>query len=93
MKYILSLGSLFFSRVPQDSGQNDGGENDKPVDTLYIGDEDIKMAVRNLKAELHQARLDTSVVISSNDGIEETIEAKQAEPSVYKGDDGLLESL
>jgi hypothetical protein len=56
------------------------------------------MAVRNLKAELHQARLDTSVVISSNDGIEETIEAKQTEPSVDKGDeminnDGLLDSL
>ena len=56
------------------------------------------MAVQNLKAELHQARLDTSVVISSIDGIEETIEAKQAEPSADKGDeminnDGLLESL
>ena len=56
------------------------------------------MAVRNLKAELHQARLDTSIVISSSDSIEETIEAKQAEPSVDKGDeminnDGLLDSL
>ena len=49
------------------------------------------MAVRNLKAELHQARLDTSVVISSNDGIEETIEANQIETSGNKDENFVLE--
>ena len=54
-------------------------EHKKPVYTSYIGNEDIRMSLKNLKAELHQARLNTVNAIS--DGFEETIEAKQVETS------------
>ena len=54
-------------------------ENDG--DTLYVGNENIIMAIQNLKAELHEARLDTPVVISDGEGIRETVEAKQGESS------------
>ena len=59
--------------------ENDGDENDQAVDSTYIGNKDITMALQNLKAELHQARLNTVKAIS--DGFEETIEAKQVETS------------
>ena len=55
------------------------------------------MAVQNLKAELHQARRDTPVVISGCEGIEETIEAEQGESSkkgqeISKGNCGVFNS-
>ena len=59
--------------------ENDGDEYDKAVDSTYIGNKDITMALKNLKVELHQARLDTPKTI--NDGIDETIEVKQVETS------------
>ena len=40
------------------NGQVDVDKDDKPVDTLYIGNEDIKVAVEKLKAELAQSRFD-----------------------------------
>ena len=39
------------------------------------------MALKNLKAELHQARLDTAQTINDGKGIDETIEPKQVETS------------
>ena len=39
------------------------------------------MALKNLKAELHQARLDNAQTTNGGKGIDETIEAKQVETS------------
>ena len=61
--------------------ENDGDEYDKAVDSTYIGNKDITMALKNLKVELHQARLDTAQTINDRKGIDETIEAKQVETS------------
>ena len=61
--------------------ENDGDENDKAVDSPYIGNKDITMALKNLKAELHQARFDNAQIINGGKGIDETIEAKQVETS------------
>ena len=62
--------------------ENDGDEYDQAVDSTYIGNKDITMALKNLKAELHQARIDTTQTINDDKGIDETIEAKQVETSV-----------
>ena len=56
-------------------------ESDEQVDTLYIGNKDIKAAVEKLKAELSQARLNTNQKVNDRKGIEETIEANQVETS------------
>ena len=61
--------------------ENDGDEYDMTVDSPYIGNKDITMALKNLKAELHQARLDTAQTINDDKGIDETIEAIQVETS------------
>ena len=63
--------------------ENDGDEYeyDKAVDSPYVGNKDITMALKNLKTELHQARLDTAQTINEGKGIDETIEAKQVETS------------
>ena len=63
----------------QEQIENDGDEYDNVVDSTYIGNKDITMALKNLKAELHQARLDTAQTINDGKGIDETIEAKQVE--------------
>ena len=65
----------------QKQNENDGGEDDEPVDMLYIGSNDIKVAVEKLKAELSLARLDTNQTINDDKGMEETIEANQMETS------------
>ena len=65
----------------QNQNENDDCEDDEQVDTLYIGNEDIKVAVEKLKAELSQARLVTNQTINDSKGIEETIEANQIEKS------------
>ena len=65
----------------QEQIENDGDEYDNVVDSTYIGNKDITMALKNLKAELHQARLDTAQTINDGKGIDETIEAKQVETS------------
>ena len=65
----------------QEQIENDGDEYDKAVDPPYIGNKDITMALKNLKAELHQARLDTAQTINDDKGIDETIEAIQVETS------------
>ena len=65
----------------QNQIKNDGGEHAKPIDTSYIGNGAITMALKNLKAELHQARLDTAQTINDGRGIEETFEAKKVETS------------
>ena len=65
----------------QEQIENDGGEHDKPVDSSYIGNKDITMALKNLKAELHQARFDNAQLINGGKGINETIEEKQVETS------------
>ena len=54
-------------------------ENDG--DTLYVGNEGIRMAVQNLKAELHRARHDNSLEINDGEVIEETFATKQGESS------------
>ena len=56
--------------------ENDGDEHDDPVDTQYIGNENIKMSLKNLKAELTRVRSDATHIVSGGEGIEETIEAK-----------------
>ena len=58
---------------------NDGREDDEQVETLYIGNNEIKVAVEKLKAELSLAQLDTKQTINNGKGIEETIEANQIE--------------
>ena len=58
--------------------ENNGVENDKPVDALYIGNEDITMALEKLKVELTQARLHTKQTINDS---KETIKANQIESS------------
>ena len=60
---------------------NVGDEDGKPVETLYIGNEDIKVAIEKLKAELSLARLDTNQAVNDGKGIEETIKANQVETS------------
>ena len=65
----------------QNQIENDGDEDGKPVDTLYIGNEDIKVAVEKLKAELSLARLDTNQTITDAKGMDETIEANHIETS------------
>ena len=65
----------------QNQIENDGDEDGKPVDTLYIGNEDIKVAVEKLKAELSLALLDTNQTVNDGKGIEDTIEANQTETS------------
>ena len=65
----------------QEQIENDGDEYDNAVDSPYIGNKDITMALKNLKTELHQARLDTAQTINEGKGIDETIEAKQVETS------------
>ena len=65
----------------QEQIENDGDEYDNVVDSTYIGNKDITMALKNLKAELHQARLDTAQTINDDKGIDETIEPKQVETS------------
>ena len=65
----------------QEQIENDGDEYDKAVDSTYIGNNDITMALKNLKAELNQARLDTAQTINDDKGIDEKIEAIQVETS------------
>ena len=65
----------------QEQIENDGDEDGKPIETLYIGNEDIKVAVEKLKAELSLARLDTNQAVNDSKGIEETNEANQIETS------------
>ena len=67
----------------QEPIENDGGEHEKPVDTMYIGNKDITMAIENLKAEIHQARLDTAQTIKDRKGIEETIEANHIRRNIW----------
>ena len=76
----------------QNQIENDAGENDKQVDTLYIGNEDIKAAVEKLKVELSQARLNTNQKCNEGKGIEETIEANQIETSGNKDEIIVLEN-
>ena len=53
--------------------ENDGDEH---VDTQYIGNKNITMALKNLKAELvTRVRSDATHMISGGEGIEETVEA------------------
>ena len=66
-------------------------ENDEQVNTMYIGNEDVKAAVEKLKAELSQARLVTTQTIDYSNGIEETIEANQIETSSNKDENFVLE--
>ena len=66
-------------------------ENDEQVNTMYIGNEDVKAAVEKLKAELSQARLVTTRTIDDSNGIEETIEANQVETSGNKDENFVLE--
>ena len=65
----------------QKQNENGGGKDDEQVDTLYIGSNDIKVAVEKLKAELALAQLDTNQTINDDKGIEETTEANQIETS------------
>ena len=76
----------------QNQIENDAGEDDKPVDMLYIGNEDIKVAVEKLKAELSQARLDTKQTVNGDKVIEETVEANQIETSGNKDEIIVLEN-
>ena len=75
----------------QNQIENDAGENDKQVDTPYIGNEDIKAAVEKLKVELSQARLNTNQKVNDGKGVEETIEANQIETSGNKDESIILE--
>ena len=72
--------------------QNDDGEDDQPVDTLYIGSNDIKAAVEKLKAELSLAQLDTNQKINDGKGTEGTIETNQRETSVHQDEIFVLEN-
>ena len=72
--------------------QNDDGEDDQPVDTLYIGSNDIKDAVEKLKAELSLAQLDTNQKINDGKGTEGTIETNQRETSVHQNKITVLEN-
>ena len=65
----------------QNQIENDSREDDEPVDSLYVGSNEIKVAVEKLKAELSLARLDTKQTINDSKDIEETIEANQIETS------------
>ena len=58
--------------------ENDGNEHDDPVDKKYIGNKNITMALKNLKAELTRVRSDTTQIVSGGKGIEETVVANQA---------------
>ena len=71
----------------QNQIENDGDEDGKPVDTLYIGNEDIKVAVEKLKADLSQARHDTNQKVNDSKGIE----ANQIEKSGNKDEIIVLE--
>ena len=76
----------------QNQIENDGGKDDEPVDSLYVGNEDIKVAVEKLKAELSQARLDTKQTVNGDKVIEETVEANQIETSGNKDEIIVLEN-
>ena len=71
---------------------NVGDEDGKPVETLYIGNEDIKVAVGKLKAELSQARLDSKQTVNDGKVLEETFEAHQIEVSGNKDEIIVLEN-
>ena len=70
--------------------ENDGDEHDDPVDTQYIGNENIKMSLKNLKAELTRVRSDATQIVSGGKGIEETVVANQAESSGDKGNEIII---
>ena len=55
--------------------ENDDDENDDPVATQYIGNKNIRMSLKNLKAELTLVRSDAAQMVRSGEGIEETVEA------------------
>ena len=55
--------------------ENDGNEHDDPVDTQYIGNKNIRMSLKNLKAELTRVRSNAAHMVSGGEGIEETVEA------------------
>ena len=59
--------------------ENDGNEHDDPVSMKYIGNKNITTALKNLKAELTRVRSDATQIVSGGKGIEETVEANQAE--------------
>ena len=59
----------------QNQIENNGSEDDELVDTLYIGNEGIKVAIKKLKVELSHARLNKTV--NDSKGIEETIESNK----------------
>ena len=76
----------------QKENENDGGEDDEQVDTLYIGSNEIKVAVEKLRAELNLARLDTNqsmtvkewkkIETSGNDDEIIVLEHQENEPSM-----------
>ena len=59
--------------------ENDGDDYDDPVDTQYIGNKNITMALKNLKAELTRVRSDAKQIVSGGEGIEETAKANLVE--------------
>ena len=63
--------------------ENDGDENDT---TQYIGNRNITTALNTLKAELIRVRINTTQMVRDGEGIEETVEANQARPSVMENE-------
>ena len=54
--------------------ESDDDDHDDPVATQYIGNKNIRMSLKNLKAELTRVRSDAAHMVSSGEGIEETVE-------------------
>ena len=55
--------------------ESDDDEHDYPVATQYIGNKNIRMSLKNLKAELTRVRSDAAHIVSGGEDIEETVEA------------------
>ena len=57
----------------------DDAEHHDPVHMGYIGNKNITMALKNLKAELTRVRSDATQIVSGGKDIEETVVANHAE--------------
>ena len=70
--------------------ENDVSELYKPVNTQYVGNKDITMALDSLKTELHQARHDTIHMNIGCEGIEDIIKSEQEESSGDNDDEVIV---